>query len=113
MKIEELKKIQQEFEEKYMGHFTDNPNDLLFFATALAGEVGEFCNLAKKYYRENVLSRKVNEDNNRNYLKDMQEEMIDIFTYLLIVAYILNIDIEQEYLTKLEKNKKRFQKINS
>ena len=113
MDVGELKKIQQDFEEKYIGHFTDNPDDLLFFATALAGELGEFANLVKKYYRQEKLNTNVESDDKRDYKSGMKEEIIDIFTYLLIVANILDIDIEKEYLAKLEKNKQRFKKNNS
>ena len=111
MDIKEFKKLQKEFEDKYIGHFSDNPDDLLFFATALAGELGEFANLVKKYYRQEKLNTKVTTDDKRDYKPEMKEEIIDIFTYLLIVANILDIDIEKEYLAKLEKNKQRFQKI--
>jgi len=108
MEIEQLKKLQQEFDEQYFGPYERKPEDFLFFAVALAGEVGEFANLVKKFYREKRWDRLVEKDQNRDYLTDMKKEITDVFIYFLIIANNLNLEIEKEYLEKLEKNKKRF-----
>lgn len=113
MEIEKFKKLQAEFEEQYIGPYEKKPEDLLFLAVALAGEVGEFANLVKKYWREEKKSVNVAEDDKRDYFADMEKEIIDVFTYFLIVANVLNIDIEEGYMENLTRNRKRFKKLNS
>ena len=50
------------------------------------------------------------------YLKkkdNLGEEVADVIIYVLSLASMLNIDIEEEILKKIEKNKKReYKKIN-
>ncbi len=50
------------------------------------------------------------------YLKkkdDLGEELADIAIYLLGISEILNVDLEQEIINKIDKNSKRkYQKIN-
>lgn len=50
------------------------------------------------------------------YLKhkpDLGEELADVAIYLLGISEILGIDLEQEILRKMEKNRKRvYQKVN-
>jgi NTP pyrophosphatase (non-canonical NTP hydrolase) len=49
----------------------------------------------------------------RKKLPDLGEELADVVIYLLGLAEILNIDLEKEILSKVEKNKKRkYKKIN-
>ena len=46
-------------------------------------------------------------------LPDLGEELADVVIYLLGLAAILNIDLEDEILRKVEKNRKReYKKIN-
>jgi len=46
-------------------------------------------------------------------LPDLDEELADVVIYLLGLAAILNINLEDEILKKVEKNKKRkYKKIN-
>ncbi|MBU4217233.1 hypothetical protein L6270_05395 [Candidatus Parcubacteria bacterium] len=44
-------------------------------------------------------------------LPDLGEELADVVIYLLGLAEILNIDLEEELLKKVEKNKNRVYKI--
>lgn len=113
MDVADLKKLQKDFDDKYIGPYNKLPEDLLFLATALAGEVGEFANLVKKYYRREVKKVGVTSDNGRDYLADMRKEITDVFVYYLIIANQLDLDIEKNYLENLERNKKRFEKLNS
>lgn len=55
-----------------------------YWGCALAGEVGELCNLIKKQERDKV--------NNEDEIK---LEFADIFIYLLIIAKIRNYDINE------------------
>lgn len=110
MDIKEFKKLQQEFDEEYIGPYTKQPEDLLFLAAALAGETGEFANVVKKYYRKEKYKTGVSDDSQRDYFTDMKKEIIDVFCYFLIIANHLDLDIKKGYLANLERNKKRFGK---
>lgn len=68
-----------------------------YWCLALAGEVGELCNLVKK------------ETRNRVTLKEkITEEMADILIYLCMMANSLEVDLEEEYHRKQKKNIQRF-----
>ncbi len=71
----------------------------LFFSNALAGEVGEFCNLIKKYYRDSYYD-----------IKQMKFELADIFIYLVLNARVNSIDLQQAILDKINIVKKRVNK---
>ncbi|MBD3359693.1 MAG: nucleotide pyrophosphohydrolase [Candidatus Buchananbacteria bacterium] len=113
MEIEDFKKLQKKFDDKYIGPYNDLPADLLFLTTALAGEVGEFANLVKKYYRLKQKEIGVVGEEDRDYLTEMKKEIIDVFVYFLIIANQLNLDVNEAYWANLERNKKRFSKINN
>ena len=112
MDIKELLKMQEDFEKVAFPDFLNIKNEedfynkLLFLGVALSGEVGEFNNLIKKLYRSKFYKK----ENLENIDEKIREEFIDIFIYLLTIAIILNIDIEKEFIKKLEINKKRFAK---
>ena len=112
MDIQQFRKLQKEFDDNYIGPYDNLPADLLFLTTALAGEVGEFANLVKKYYRLKRKNLRVNGEEDRDYLSEMKKEIIDVFVYFLIIANQLDLDIEKLYLANLERNKQRFKKIN-
>lgn len=61
-----------------------------YWACALAGEVGELCNLIKKEARDKLI----------NY-DEIQLECADIFNYLAIISRIYRFDLEQAILRKL------------
>lgn len=72
-------------------------NDLIYWSNALAGEVGELCNLVKKQYRDGTFLE-----------VEMAEELADVFIYVVLMARdILKIDLEAEILNKLNKIRKR------
>jgi NTP pyrophosphatase (non-canonical NTP hydrolase) len=56
---------------------------------ALAGEVGELCNLLKKLRRGEQVNR-----------KDLADECADVFAYLDLVAAALDIDLEIAIISK-------------
>ena len=111
MDVVEFKKLQKNFDDEYIGPYNKQPEDLLFLATALAGEVGEFANIVKIYYRLEKKRVGVSSDKDRDYFTDMKKEITDVFVYFLIIANLLDLDIEKSYLDNLERNKKRFTKI--
>lgn len=68
-----------------------------YWCLALAGEIGELCNLVKKETRDRAILK-----------RQISEEMADILIYLCMMANSLEIDLEEEYYRKQEKNVQRF-----
>ncbi len=90
----DLKKIQKEIcDNKIEKNF--NTTDIGYEFCLIHGELAE----AFEAYRKK--------------LPDLGEEVADVAIYLLGLAEILKIDLEDEILRKIDKNKKReYQKIN-
>lgn len=61
----------------------------LFWATAIAGEVGELCNFIKKEFRDGVDNQKA-----------IEKELADILTYLDLLAASRNINLASVYAEK-------------
>lgn len=109
MTLKELAEIQRRFDEQHGSDFQwdtiitqDNIPMLGFTLLALSGEVGEASNLVKKIWRgDSSLCERQTE---------LQEELADIFAYLLKLTYQLDFDLEQAYLEKIRKNYERFSK---
>ncbi|TFH88465.1 nucleotide pyrophosphohydrolase [Billgrantia azerbaijanica] len=80
----------------------DNMQDLEHLIVCLLGELGEFSNIVKKVVRGDSLARNVKDD--------LDEELVDVFIYLIKIANQFDVDLEAKYLEKLEKNKMRFGK---
>lgn len=107
MTLEELAKLQKSFDSEHKGNFrwssdiTDDNLELLeFLMVSLTGEVGEAANIVKKIVRGDFTLESKKED--------LQEEIADIFIYLLKISYQLGINLEKAYLHKLEINRSRF-----
>ena len=81
-----------------------------FLALALAGEVGELCNLIKKNWRGDSKASVIElralprtEDMmERTYAENLRKEMADVYIYLLMLADEMQIDLEFEAINKLE-----------
>lgn len=109
MTLKELADIQRQFDERHESNIQwdetisqDNIPMLGFTLLALSGEVGETSNLVKKIWRGDYsLDEKCAE---------LQDEIADIFAYLLKLTYQLNFDLETAYLEKSRKNNERFAK---
>lgn len=87
----DLKKLQKDvYQNKLDKGF--NVTDLNMEFCLLYGEVGE---AVQAYYKK---------------LPELGEELADIAIYLLGISEILGIDLEDEILKKVEKNKKRVYK---
>jgi len=110
MTLEQIKKYQKKFDEKYKGNidFLENIDDkniepLEHLIVCMLGEFGEFSNIVKKIKRGDfTLSEKE---------KELKEEYIDIFIYMIKIANQLDINIEDEYISKMKKNEKRFKRF--
>ncbi|MER8565937.1 hypothetical protein NKH85_19725 [Mesorhizobium sp. M0924] len=75
----------------------------------LVGEVGEFANELKKLQLVEGLDEFTPEWSSR--LPNLSEEIVDTLIYVIRIASHLEIDLEVEYATKLEKNRARFAKF--
>jgi NTP pyrophosphatase (non-canonical NTP hydrolase) len=80
------------------------PKDLVYLSLALAGEVGEFCNILKKIERGSL------EHNNKTQLQ-LALELTDVFIYVSIMAACLNIDLGAAYDHKRSQNVIRFRRV--
>jgi NTP pyrophosphatase (non-canonical NTP hydrolase) len=113
MHLKEIQKIQKEFDEEYFKKFWKINDEktfidrLQYLVVALAGEIGEFANTIKKISRDFENLNQLMSDERKNALI---EELVDCFIYIIITANLLNVNLEEEYMRKLEKNKQRFEK---
>lgn len=78
----------------------------------LMGEVGEVANLVKKA-RLSVIKNKSASTAFHEIVPVVNEELIDVFIYLLRLFQVTGTDIESEYLRKLAINKERFKKYEN
>ncbi len=111
MELKEIQKMQKEFDLQYFPNFWKFSNDkefierLKYCVVALTGELGELANLLKKIEREIMHIR---QDIDKEKIEEIKEELIDVFIYTVIMANLLNVDLEQGYLAKNSKLKERF-----
>lgn len=82
-------------------YFPDLDHDgLLYLATALSGEVGEACNLIKKWHRDGWDNEKIS--------LELGSELPDILIYLVMLADAAGISLQAAYETKKRFNNERF-----
>jgi NTP pyrophosphatase (non-canonical NTP hydrolase) len=75
---------------------------MMHHTVAMAGEVGEFANIIKKVDRGSLnLGDAV-------VRKDLAFELVDIFIYVLNLAGIMGVDLEELYKLKRAENDQRF-----
>ncbi len=103
MHIEDLIKAQDEFDSKHDSNFIwnkkidkDTMNVLEFIVLGLAGEVGELANLTKKIIRGDYTFDEK--------LPELKEEATDVLIYLLKLINQMDINSEEEYFKKINKN---------
>ena len=60
----------------------------IFFSNALAGEVGELCNLVKKYYGGGTNKQKVTNDL-------MGYEAVDVLIYMILFCESIGISLKE------------------
>ena len=110
MELAKLIKLQTDFDR---GHgvakpffvpiSSDNLHELEHLVVCLIGEVGEFANELKKVVRGDA--------SYEERQAALAEELTDTFIYLIKIAAQTGIDLESEYLKKLEKNRRRFTRL--
>lgn len=108
MELKDIMLKQYEFDLKHASKFewsepiTEDTIDMLaFLIVAMTGEVGELSNVVKK-----ILRGDVSLESAREYIED---EIADIFIYLIKICNQMSIDLEELFLSKLSNNVKRFQ----
>ncbi|MCS7105732.1 MAG: dUTP diphosphatase [Candidatus Aenigmarchaeota archaeon] len=113
MNLKEIAKFQRDFDKRHGWDWSKSSKEekikhLQYGTIALAGEIGEFANTLKKILREFNFSKEIPKEEHEK----LKEEIIDIFIYFIKIAdQLLELDIEKEYLKKMEKNEKRFAKF--
>lgn len=106
--INDLIERQRTFDRQHSGEIPfyieideKNPQELEHLVVCLLGELGEFANLLKKVRRGDFALASVKEE--------LDEELVDVFIYLLKIASQFHVDLEAGYEKKMEKNAIKFQ----
>ena len=107
MNLKQLIDLQVEFDTSHKSKFEwnqkideKNIEILEFLLLCLVGELGETTNLIKKVIRGDFKLTEIK--------PELSEEIGDLFIYILKLSYQLDVDLEKQFLSKLEKNKMRF-----
>ncbi|MEL9990108.1 MAG: MazG nucleotide pyrophosphohydrolase domain-containing protein [Thermoproteus sp.] len=112
MDLRRLVEIQVEFSrEKFPAFWTikdekDLALRLEYLTNAIAGEVGEAANITKKVVRSVVYGH--GDLRLEDVREKLEEEITDVFIYILTIAGLLGMDLEEAYFKKLEINRRRF-----
>ena len=111
MELNQLIQLQADFDRQhgiskpfFVPITSNNLGELEHLVVCLVGEVGEFANELKKVVRGDASF----EDRRAA----LSEELADTFIYLMKMAAQTGIDLEAEFLKKLERNGHRFPKVN-
>ncbi len=101
MNLEQLKETLRLFNYERDWDQFHNPKDLV---VALMSEVGELAECYRWLSSEEIAN--LHADPVKK--KKVEEEVADIFMYLLTLAYKLDINLDQAILDKLEKNRTKY-----
>ncbi|KVX71386.1 MazG nucleotide pyrophosphohydrolase domain-containing protein [Burkholderia stagnalis] len=107
--LSQLLGLQREFDLAHAGRLPffveigeENIGELEHLIVCILGELGEFSNIVKKVRRGDMS------------LADakgaLDEELVDVFIYLLKMAGQFNVDLESGFLDKMKRNTVRFEK---
>lgn len=107
MELTELMAMQREFDQRRAGKVEfyteisdDNIRDLEHLVVCLVGEVGEIANLTKKLVRGDFALKEAR--------PQLHSEIVDAFIYVIKMCNQLGVDLEPEYVKKLNTNVERF-----
>ena len=111
--LQELTRSQRDFDLRHESYgrawatpiTQDNISLLLELVVALAGEVGEVANLAKKVARGDFALEEAR--------SDVGGELADVLIYVLKIADQLQIDLEEALTSKMRLNAQRFTRFES
>ncbi len=85
---------------------------ILEWAGAMCGEAGETANVAKKIRRLQMQMSSIHPDLGQDRMEDLRsklgEEMADTLAYLLIMAQVAGIDLEEAYVLKFNKVSRQY-----
>jgi NTP pyrophosphatase (non-canonical NTP hydrolase) len=76
------------------------PKNLVQAINCEAGELSQLL-LFKEYNKEEIL-------NNKDLLVNISDEIVDVFVYLISLINILDLDLSQAFINKMEKNKIKY-----
>jgi NTP pyrophosphatase (non-canonical NTP hydrolase) len=82
--------------------FPGSAPSLVHHCLGLAGEAGEFIDIVKKIDRGTL------DPKNAAVKRNLAMELTDVFIYVLNIAAILGIDLEETYKMKRAENERRF-----
>jgi len=114
MDLKELGRYQREFDSRHGWDWSglkgaEKIEALNYLAVALAGEVGEFCNLVKKITRRLKSTGELPSDEE---IDSLYEEIVDVFIYVLKASEeLFKRDLAEAYLEKMRKNEERFKEF--
>lgn len=107
--LKELLERQRAFDERHSGDIPffieineKNLHELEHLVVCLVGELGEFANILKKVRRGDFSLASAK--------GELDEELVDVFIYLLKIAGQFNVDLESGYENKMLKNASKFQR---
>lgn len=111
--FQDIINIQKEFDTNH-GFIIDKSSDVKKYMQmskdliGLFGEIGEFSNTIKKINL--ILDYKTNASENDLTCNEsnLREELVDIFIYLVRLAEALDLNLEEEFISKLNKNKIKY-----
>lgn len=105
MELKQVFEVQKSFDRKLGWNTYENrrtPEEVLdfmeHFVLVTVEELGEISRVRKQYYR----------DKQTLVVEKLTHELMDIFVYFVQACMALNVDLEKEYLKKLEHNEERF-----
>ena len=111
MDIKQIIALQTEFDKRHVSNepffvpiSSANPKDLEHLVVCMLGELGEYANILKKIVRGDVTYSEAE--------LLLNEELTDVFIYLIKIAGQTGLDLEKSYIEKLTKNEARFAKWN-
>lgn len=110
--MNKLVEIQRDFSERAFPEFwrISDRRDLVlrveYLSNALAGEAGELANVVKKIVRREVYGGPG--EPLEGAVDKVEEELTDVFIYVMTMAALLGIDLEKAYFRKLKANEERF-----
>lgn len=76
------------------------PKNLVQAINCEAGELSQLL-LFKEYNKEDIW-------NDKNLLTNISDEIADVFIYLISLVNLLNLDLSQIFVKKMEKNKEKY-----
>lgn len=105
LELKQFFEIQREFDRKLGWNIYEKcktAEDALefmeHFVLVMVEELGEISRIRKQYYR----------DKQSFSVDELKHELMDVFVYFMQACMALDVDLEKEYLKKMEYNEERF-----